>query len=258
VTSMLWSELGTLAERAPKDNATLASDLGLSAGTVVAIITIAALLTIAASDRIAARPGATSIRPAPLKVSRLATVALALGTLAAASSKVPLAGAIPEGSGTEADSHADHVDALVLAEWIRDRKPQLRVVDVREGLASDDYRIPGAEEVPLQRMPELLVRAGETIVLYGDDGGHAALAWSVLRSRGVPNAFVLRDGLAAWEDNVLSPHVPNPDDTAAVRRFDHVKELSAWFGGRPSHEPAASAASQGGAPAGALRRRKSC
>lgn len=258
VTSLLWSQLGTIAERAPKDNATLASDLGLSPGLVVAIITLVALIVIPFADRIAAR---RSERPAaaraPLRLSPLAGIALALGTLAAASGRIPT-GTVAQRSVAEADAAADHVDALVLAEWIRARKPQLRIIDVRDGLAADDYRIPGAEDVPLQRIAQLDVHTGETLALYADGSGQAAQAWTMLRARGVRNAFVLRDGLAAWEDDILSPRLPNPDDTAAVRRFEQIKELSAWFGGRPSHAPAASAVNQVDTFAAAPRRRKSC
>ena len=254
VTSLLWSQLGAIAERAPKENATLATDLGLSPGLVVAIITLVALIAIPVSDRIAARrrSGAPSAPRAPLRLSPLAAIALALGTLAAASGKAPAGGAATnQRTVADADAAADHVDALALAQWIRDRKPQLRIVDVRAGLAADDYRIPGAEDVPLQRVPQLDAHAGETIVLYSDGSGQAAEGWMMLRARGV-NAVVLRDGMAAWEDNILSPRIPDPADTAAVRRFEHVKDLSAWFGGRPSHQPAAPPANQ---PA---RRRKSC
>ena len=252
VTSLLWTQLGTLAERAPAENATLATDLGLSPGLVVAIITLVALIVIPLSDRIAARR--RSERPAaaraPLRLSPLAAIALALGTLAAASGKIPTSTVVPH-TVAEADADADHVGAVVLAQWIRDRKPQLRIIDLRTGLAADDYRIPGAVDVPLERIPQLDAHAGETIVLYADGSGQAAQAWTLLRARGV-NAVVLRDGMAAWEDNILAPRIPDPADTAAVRRFDQIKDLSAWFGGRPSHEPAAAIANQ------APRRRKTC
>jgi rhodanese-related sulfurtransferase len=253
VTSLLWTQLGTLAERAPAENATLATDLGVSPGLVIAIITLVALIVIPLSDRIAARrrserPGAAQ---APLRLSPLAAIALALGTLAAASGKVPTGAAATQRTVADADAAADHVDALVLARWIRDRKPQLRIVDVRAGLAADDYRIPGAVDIPLQRIPQLDAHAGETIVLYADGSGQAAQAWTLLHARGV-NAVVLRDGMAAWEDNILAPRVPDPSDTAAVRRFDQTRELSAWFGGRPSHGAAATVPNQG------TRRRKTC
>jgi rhodanese-related sulfurtransferase len=254
VTSLFWSRLGAIAERAPKENATLATDLGLSPGLVVAIITLVALIVIPLSDRIAARR--RSEKPfaarAPLRLSPLAAIALALGTLAAASGSATSAGAAAsQRTAADADAAAGHVDALVLAQWIRDRKPQLRIIDLRDGLAADDYRIQGAENVSLQRIPQLDARAGETIVLYADGSGQAAQAWMLLRVRGV-KAVVLRDGMAAWEDEVMAPRIPDSADTAAVRRFDQIKDLSAWFGGRPSHEPAASIANQ------APRRRKTC
>ncbi len=242
VVALLWTKLGPIAQLAPKDAATLPGDFGVPSGIIVAAITIAALVAIAASARIVAHLGGVS-SVAPLRLSPLAAIALALGTLAAASGNAPLASNVAlQGIGAAVDSETDHVDAPVLAEWIRARRPKLRIIDVRVNLGPDDYRIPGAEDVPLHNMPQLSLHSGETIVLYGDGADHAAQAWLLLRLRGVRNAFVLRDGVAAWEDDVLSPRAPSADDTAAVRRFQHVRELATWFGGKPSNRGESSTA----------------
>ena len=252
VTSLFWTQLGIVAERAPRDGATLPPDIGVSPGIVVAIITVIALVAIPATDRIAARRTSGGAMPRTrLRVSPLAAVALSLAILAVASGSG--APATSAASPRDVAAGSDGVDALVLAQWIRDRKAGLRVIDVREGLAPDDYGIPGAEVVPLRQLPNLAVRGGETSVLYGDSGRDAAPALAMLRGRGVRDAFVLRAGLAGWENEVLAPRLPDPADTAAVRRFQAVRDLAAWFGGRPSADPKA------GQPATAgTRRRRSC
>jgi hypothetical protein len=38
----------------------------------------------------------------------------------------------------------DHVTAIELARWIRDKRQGLRIVDVRDSAAFRDYHIPGA------------------------------------------------------------------------------------------------------------------
>src|SRR5256714_13982575 len=43
----------------------------------------------------------------------------------------------------------DHVTALELAEWIRDRKPGLRVIDIRSSDEFSALHIPTAEQVSL-------------------------------------------------------------------------------------------------------------
>lgn len=258
VTSLAWTKLGPIAELAPRDNATLPADLHLPAGLIVLAITLLAVLVIGFADRI----GDRTARGRPIRLSILGAIALTLGTLAAATGNRSLGStAALQGIGAEVDRETDHIDAVALAEWIRDRKPRLRIVDVRDDLAPDDYRIPGAEDVPLKMVPTLATHAGETIVLYSDGGGHAAQAWLMLRLRGVTNAFVLRDGLAAWEDDILAPQFPDSTNATAVARFRYVRELAAYFGGRPSAAPRAPRSSDGIATPGAAgppRRRKSC
>ena len=260
VTSLFWTQLGRIAELAPRDGATLPADVGLSTGVIVALITIAALVTIPVSDRIAARLSRAGhpLEPARWRLSPLAAIALALGTLAAASGTPPqpadgaVAGAAARAAG------APQVGAVTLAEWIRSRKPSLRIVDVRIGLAPDDYRIPGAVDVPLPQIAELAPRSGETLVLYSDDGTQAVQAWAALRSRGVRDVFVLENGLASWEDEILAPALPSPDDTAALRQFPYRRELAAWFGGRPADRPAASRTDLAGAAGQRARRKRTC
>ncbi|HVT39016.1 MAG TPA: rhodanese-like domain-containing protein, partial [Gemmatimonadaceae bacterium] len=153
----------------------------------------------------------------------------------------------------------DHVDPLDLAQAIRERRAGLRIIDVREGLDTETYMIPGAEAVPLDRLAKLEVRPGEHVVLYSDGGAHAAQGWVLLRARGLADVKVLKDGMAAWEDEVMTPAPPLVASDTGTRRFAQARELAHWFGGRPQLVPVAN----GGAGAGAAgaphkRRRKTC
>jgi rhodanese-related sulfurtransferase len=146
------------------------------------------------------------------------------------------------------------VAPLDLAAWIRDRRPGLRVIDLREGLDSTAYLIPGAEPVPLARVPALNISVSQPVVLYSDGGTNAAQAWVLLRARGITNVYVLKDGMAAWEDEVLSPHPSTVPDDSAVARFDRARALSLWFGGKPSAERRAPSTR----PLRPIRRRNTC
>jgi len=108
--------------------------------------------------------------------------------------------------------------------------------------------------VSMQDLDTVRVRPDQQVVLYSDGGAHAAQAWVLLRVRGIRNARVLKDGMAAWEDEVLSPLLPSVPDDSAKARFQQARELSLWFGGFPRLVPDASANSS----APRARRRRTC
>lgn len=127
----------------------------------------------------------------------------------------------------EIDRQTDHVDAVELATWIRDRKPGLRVLDVRSDSEYAAYHIPSAEHAPLERVVTMSPRGGETLVLYSEGGAHAGQAWVLLRALGFRDVFFLRGGLLDWLDDVMNPTVGR--DEAGTR----VAALSRYFGGTP-------------------------
>jgi len=249
LTPVAWPALAGVVAEAPSEGATLSTTLGIPVGLVVLLITLAAVLAMAVGRAMDPRPGGRPIwRP-----STPESVAIALAA----------AFALIDGRGTLGASHArdiasdivnelDHVDALDLATWIREGKPGLRIVDVREDLDTMTYVIPGAAAIALQHLDTLTVGPGEQVVLYSDGGAHAAQAWVLLRVRGIRNAVVLKDGMAAWEDEVLAPLPPASPDDSATMRFNRARELSLWFGGFPRLVPAPS-------PEGVrTRRRRTC
>ena len=58
----------------------------------------------------------------------------------------------------------DHVTAIELAGWIKNRRPGLRVVDVRSKEAFEEYHVPMAERVPLDSLSAIHFAPSETIV----------------------------------------------------------------------------------------------
>jgi rhodanese-related sulfurtransferase len=127
----------------------------------------------------------------------------------------------------------DHVTAIELAEWIRERRPGLRVVDIRSSGEFDALHIPTAERIPLSDLPKTPFRRDETIVLYSEGGAHAGQGWVFLRALGYTQVYFLRGGLREWLDEVMSPAIA-PTATDSVRKaFARVSDLSRYFGGSP-------------------------
>jgi rhodanese-related sulfurtransferase len=127
----------------------------------------------------------------------------------------------------------DHVTAIELAEWIRERRPGLRVVDIRSSGEFDALHIPTAERIPLSDLSKTPFRRDETIVLYSEGGAHAGQGWVFLRALGYTQVYFLRGGLREWLDEVMSPAIA-PTATDSVRKaFARVSDLSRYFGGSP-------------------------
>lgn len=160
----------------------------------------------------------------------------------------------------EIERGEDHVSALELAQWIRDRKPDLRVIDVRGPEEFAAYSIPTAENIPLERLPRASLRVDETIVLYSEGGAHAGQAWVLLKALGHANVLFISGGMVDWHHDVMAPVLPENANDEEKRAFEAVAELSRYFGGEPQigsplpTEPAIEAP-QRRQPAATLRRR---
>jgi rhodanese-related sulfurtransferase len=172
-----------------------------------------------------------------LTTRALAAMALVLGGLAA------VAGRPRPNGDTRVDidelAHAveheeDHVSALQLAQWIRDKRPGVRVIDVRSDSEYIVSHIPSAEWVPLTKLRTTRFDTGETVVLYSEGGVHAAQGWFFLRASGLRHVYFLQGGLEEWEDAVLRPQLAGDATPAQRAAFDAAMPLSHYFGGIPT------------------------
>lgn len=126
----------------------------------------------------------------------------------------------------------DHVTALELAQWIKERRPGLRVLDVRTPEEYESYHVPTAEHLSLDSLTRTPFRPDETLVLYSEGGAHAAQAWVFLRALGYRKVFFLRGGLYEWIEQVMNPTLA--DTTVAARAaFARAAVVSRYFGGVP-------------------------
>jgi rhodanese-related sulfurtransferase len=109
------------------------------------------------------------------------------------------------------------VAPVELAEWIRDRKPHLRVIDVRSEAAFDEYHLPRAERFT-------------SSTTFAPDDAIVLVAGGSVRAR---NVYVLRGGIQAWIDEVMNPTIAVDAPPSAHIAFQRASVVSRYFGGVP-------------------------
>jgi rhodanese-related sulfurtransferase len=158
----------------------------------------------------------------------LGALAAVVGTPARAGRAVGATGArAPSGSrDAAAEAGVERISALQLAEWIRDARPGLRVLDVRDSASFEARHVPSAESVDLLEMSAILPRPHETVVVYSDDDLRDAQATAWLSAMGHRRVHVVAGGMTAWMTEVMDPVVTG--DSGAT-----VAAISRYFGGVP-------------------------
>ena len=228
--------IGDFAASTPRGALTLPALLGVPAGAATFGVVAAALALFALVERLERRRRESEgARRSPF-ARGLGIAALSAGALALAAGR-----AEPDARGRvdverlarEVEREEDHVTALELARWIRERHPGLRVVDVRDAESYDAFHIPGAVRLGLEALARAPFAEEETVVLYSEGGAHAAQGWFLVRARGHERVFFLREGLYEWMRDVMEPALPADADSAARAAWPEVAALSRWFGGMP-------------------------
>jgi rhodanese-related sulfurtransferase len=116
----------------------------------------------------------------------------------------------------------DHVTALELARWIKDRREGLRVIDLRPPEAFDEYHVPGSLSLDITALPSAAFAPTDTVVLVSEAGGHAAQGWVFLQALGHRQVYFLRGGMAEWMDDVISPVASSQQSPVLTRYFGGV------------------------------------
>jgi hypothetical protein len=140
VTPALWPALGVVAEPSPDERRFLWADLGVPIWSIAVALV---LFAIAARMFVRWKAPRPSARPwwHPTVVETVGlTLAIAYAGVESRPTSSPVALASLAG---EIAREEDHVDVLDLAQWIREGRRDLRVIDVREGVDTGTYVIPG-------------------------------------------------------------------------------------------------------------------
>jgi rhodanese-related sulfurtransferase len=267
LTGLFVSPLQAFYERDARGTLTWPQVLHVPYGTVVFLVALMAIAAFVVAERVEGVRRGEAPREMMAHYRRaLAVAALALGGLAAlVRSPVPTGSSVDIAALARAvEREDDHVTAVELATWIKDRKPGLRVIDVRSAAEFDTFHVPTAERVALEALVTAPFTDRETIVLYSDGGTHAAQGWVFLRARGLSHVYFLRGGLADWLDDVMNPTLAHDATPEARAAFERVVPLSRYFGGAPRRETATDPAAQATTPrssvadAVARMRRRGC
>jgi rhodanese-related sulfurtransferase len=143
-------------------------------------------------------------------------------------------------AGDPPDPNANTIDAVTLAGWIRERRPALRILDVRTRSEFEQFNIPTAQHTPEDSLPVLTAEESQTIVLYGNDQADAVRAAAHIRGAG--DVLVLRGGIRAWLADIMHPVLPAQATPEQEQLYQRQRELAEYFGGEASRyaEPAAS------------------
>jgi len=97
------------------------------------------------------------------------------------------------------------VGAMELAFWIKDRKPGLRVVDLRSQSDFDAFHVPTSVR---ESVASIHVKPDETIVITGGDASQIQ----------GPNVYVLRGGVLAWVNEVAKSRTAIGNYFGGMRR----------------------------------------
>jgi rhodanese-related sulfurtransferase/uncharacterized membrane protein YedE/YeeE len=218
IVGLAFTPMQRFYESTSRGSFTLPDLLHVSYGAVVFAIVVMALLAFVGLRRLAA-----SDEPSPAMHRALGSAAILLGTLAAFAGSPYRAKLDVQQLASEVTREEDHVTAMELATWIKDRKPGLRVLDLRSEAEFDEYHVPGAQNVTLDALLTTTRYAStDTLVLISDGGAHAAQGWVFLRALGYQHVFFLRGGLGEWLDEVMNP----AKSTALTRYFGGVPRSS--------------------------------
>ena len=123
---------------------------------------------------------------------------------------------------------ADEVSAVDLAQWIRDGRSGLLIVDARSAEAFDRDRLPGA--LLIADIDAEALRSADTVVVYADAG----VDGTTLRElSNVRRLLRLHGGIAAWNEEVLFPVLRADASARQQHDFEARAVLSRYFGGSP-------------------------
>jgi 3-mercaptopyruvate sulfurtransferase SseA len=107
----------------------------------------------------------------------------------------------------DVDMAQDHMEPEDLADRMLRREPGLVVVDIRPADEYADYHLPGALNVPMKDIHQVLLpyKNTGTIVLYSNGMTHPVQARDSLYRAGYTNAYILTDGLNGFIQRCLTP-----------------------------------------------------
>ena len=123
------------------------------------------------------------------------------------------------------------LEVTTVAAWIRDRKPGLRIIDLRSAENFEVFHIPTATHTPLQALASFDFSTEGVTVLYGANQEQTLRGVVLLKALGIESVHYLEDGVGLWLKQIINPTLyQNPSNEERLQ-FQLESEVAAYFGG---------------------------
>ena len=137
-----------------------------------------------------------------------------------------------------------YVSVDKLADWIIQKDPSLRLVDVRSHEAYDAFTLPGALNIPISEMltpdnQEFMDCRRYNIVFFSNDDLMAEQAWLIGRRKACKSRYILKGGLNEWTATILDSEEPGELASAEELELHEFRKAARQYfiGGSDELEP---------------------
>lgn len=123
-----------------------------------------------------------------------------------------------------------------LADRIINQDPTLLLVDTRSENEFDEYTLPNAVNIPLDKFfdEELNGFVNQDVydvILYSNDNFYANEVWMLGNRLGYKNLYVLEGGLNEWFNTIIVPEIPKETDSQKeFELYSFRKAAGMYFG----------------------------
>jgi len=166
-----------------------------------------------------------------------ATVLIAIGVfLAFTGLYVPNEEIAPEDLVRTLERNENYYSVDKVAEQLISKDPLLQLVDVRSEEEFKKFSLPGAINIPLEKIldeasQDYVNQEVYNTVFYSNGSTDALVALMVVTRKGYKNNYVMRGGLNEWVEKILRPKHEGNFDIVNDELYQFRKGAQAYFGG---------------------------
>lgn len=137
----------------------------------------------------------------------------------------------------EVNSSVRFVAPDAVADRIIQQDPFLQLIDVRTPEEFEQFSLPGAINIPLNRLLDdeyelTLDQDDYTNIFYSNGTVFASEAWLLTRMKGYENNYVLTGGLNYWAETIMNPEAPkDTSPNEEIAKYNFRKGASQALGG---------------------------
>lgn len=136
----------------------------------------------------------------------------------------------PEGKN-QINESPNYISVVSLAEKIKNRE-SVRVIDLRSKELFEEFHIPTADHLPLERWLDQNEISDDLLVFYSGDDPLCRQLWRGLPQSVQQRSVILYGGIHDWYERLLYPKLPIKYDRGDSAIFHKVHDLSLFYGGQ--------------------------